>query len=139
MDYQISKVKKFRDHRGDLIVFLAAKDLSARRRVFGQIYFITFDGKGVVRGNHYHKEWREWFGIVTGAVRVTLEDMRTGEKKSLVLSADHRYFNRLEIGPYVAHAFKSLTPVAALLNYGDEQWSANDRYEHCVTKGKRHA
>ncbi len=132
MDYRIEKVEKHVDRRGDLVVFLRTSELAVSRRRFGQIYFITFKGKGVVRGNHFHKKWREWFGVVHGTVQAELEDVRTGERVSLKLSSRHPLYTRLEIGPYVAHAFKSLTPTASLLNYGDKEWSAKDRFPHTV-------
>ncbi len=137
MDYRVSKVKKFADSRGDLVVFLKKSELEARRKKFGQIYFITFTGKGVVRGNHYHKRWREWFGIVNGCVEARLQDVRTGKRVRLRLCSSQRYYTRLEIGPYVAHAFKSLTPAASLLNYGDDEWSAGDRIPHAVITEKK--
>jgi dTDP-4-dehydrorhamnose 3,5-epimerase-like enzyme len=134
MDYRHERTKNIIDGRGQLTVFLRKNDLLPSRRSFGQIYFVTFDKKGVVRGNHYHKRWREWFGVVTGSVRVYLQDVRTHEKRSFVLSAGKRHFYRLQIGPYIAHAFKSLTSKAALLNYGDAPWSQDDRYVHALIK-----
>lgn len=117
---------------GELVVFLKKSGLNPQRREFGQIYFITFAGKGVVRGNHYHKKWREWFGVVHGKVRAELEHTETKERVSLILSADHQTYTRLEIGPNVAHAFVSLSSSASLLNYADDEWSAGDRYEYAL-------
>lgn len=132
MDFQIEQFEKFSDKRGDLIVFLKDSDLPKEYQRFGQIYFVTFDKIGVIRGNHYHKKWREWFGIVAGKVEVVLEDVRTKERKELTLNAKYKSYMRLEIGPYVAHSFKSTTPYAALLNYTNEEWSADDTFPYTI-------
>jgi len=138
MDYKITSIEKHSDKRGQLVVFLRSSELKANRKKFGQIYFITFNKKNVVRGNHYHKKWREWFGVVHGSVKAELEDVITGEHKTLVLSSKHNVYKRLEIGPNVAHAFKSMTPTASLLNYGDKEWSAKDRFFYDLfKKGKK--
>lgn len=128
MDYKIVKIEKHDDKRGKLIVFLQNRELKRGLKKFGQTYFITFKGKGVVRGNHYHKKWREWFGIVDGRAQVELEDVKTKKHVSLILSANHKTYRRLEIGPYVAHSFKSLSKSASLLNYADKEWSSDDTF-----------
>ncbi len=122
MDYKVTTFKRIKDKRGGLIVFLRESELDDAKKRFGQIYFVTFNKKGVVRGNHYHKKWHEWFGVVTGRVKVVLEDVRTGERDELVLSAAKDRYVRLETGPYVAHAIISLTNTASLLSYADNEW-----------------
>lgn len=126
MNYSLKKFNKFSDSRGDLIVFLKDSELGKAKKKFGQIYFVTFNKIGVVRGNHYHKKWFEWFGIVAGIVKVILKDMKTDEEKVFILDAKHDIYTRLEIGPYTAHSFRSLTKYAALLNYADSEWSEKD-------------
>jgi dTDP-4-dehydrorhamnose 3,5-epimerase len=139
MDCRIETLKKHPDDRGELVVFLRQRELDSARRQFGQIYFITFEGKGTVRGNHYHKKWREWFGIVHGEVVAELEDIATGERRSCVLSAGHAAYTRLEIGPNIAHAFRCVSSTAALLNYADAEWSAQDRFEYHLIKDPHEA
>ena len=126
MDYKLIQFEKHSDNRGDLIVFLKQSQLSDERKKFGQIYFVTFKQKGIVRGNHYHKKWHEWFGIVAGKVAVTLKDVKTEKQNTLILDADNDKYIRLEIGPYIAHSIKSITKYAALLNYADSEWSQDD-------------
>lgn len=128
MDYKVSTFEKHSDNRGGLVVFLKNDELKKRDKQFGQIYFITFNKKGVVRGNHFHKKWREWFGVVHGVVQAELEDIKTKKRVTLVLSSKHAHYTRLEIGPNIAHTFKSITSAASLLNYGDKQWSKSDRF-----------
>lgn len=126
MDYRIEKLEKFNDKRGQLVVFLKDSDLNKNLKQFGQIYFVTFDGKGIVRGNHYHRNIREWFGVVNGKVEVSLVDIKTKEKVKIILNADSKKYVRLEIGPNIAHGFKSLSGNVALLNYTDKEWESSD-------------
>ncbi len=126
MDFEIDTFEKHSDNRGDLVVFLKKSDLPLK--VFGQIYFVTFEGIGTVRGQHYHKKWTEWFGIVSGAVEVRLEDVRSGETKQFVIDANNNEYTRLRTGPFIAHGFKSLTETASLVNYADSEWEPNDTF-----------
>jgi len=130
MDYKIKKIKKFSDKRGDLIVFLKQSDLDKKDQQFGQIYFVTFKNKNVIRGNHYHLKWREWFGVVSGKVKAKLKDIKTGEEKTLYLDSNENEYVLLEIGPYIAHAFQSVTNEAQLLNYANAEWSQEDCLTH---------
>src|SRR3989338_11347772 len=128
MDYKIKKFEKHNDRRGDLVVFLKKKELGKNQKIFGQIYFVTFKKKGAVRGNHYHKKWREWFGIVSGKLEVNLKDVRTGETAKINLAAASDKYVRLEIGPFIAHAFKSITSSASMINYASGEWDRRDDF-----------
>lgn len=132
MDYKLEKFEKHSDQRGELIVFLKHSELSEAKKTFGQIYFVTFNDENVVRGNHYHKKWFEWFGIVAGKVEVTLVDVNTQEKETFILNSEQDKYMRLEIGPNVAHVFKSLSNYAALVNYADGEWSAEDSFHYKI-------
>ncbi len=134
MDYKIEYFEKFNDKRGQLVVFLRNSDLNKKLKEFGQIYFVTFDKKSIIRGNHYHKKWREWFGVVSGKLQVKLMDIKTKEKKRLTLNGDSNKYIRLEIGPNIVHAFKSLSTQASLLNYTDKEWSAEDTFPYEIIK-----
>lgn len=127
-NFKITKFKSYSDPRGKLIVFLQESELKNAKKRFGQIYFVTFKKKGVVRGNHYHKHWHEWFGIVEGKVKVIIEDVRTKKRKQITLSADRDKYVRIETGPYIAHAIVSLTKYASLLSYADGEWSEDDTH-----------
>ena len=128
MDYKIDYIERHDDERGNLVVFMKNGELKKKYKEFGQIYFVTFKKDNVVRGNHYHKHWREWFGIVTGKVKVVLKDVKTDEVVKLVLNSKANEYARLEIGPYVAHAFKNISKKASLLNYTDTEWSSKDTF-----------
>lgn len=126
--FNITKYKSYSDDRGRLIVFLKESELHSTKKQFGQIYFVTFKRKGAVRGNHYHKKWYEWFGIIEGTVKVVMEDVRTKKRKQITLSADRDKYVRIETGPYIAHAIVSLTKYASLLSYADGEWSKDDTH-----------
>ena len=128
MDYKLDYIERHDDIRGKLVVFLKNSALKKKFKEFGQIYFVTFNKPRVIRGNHYHKKWREWFGVVTGKVEVILKDVKTGEKKKFILDGKADQYSRLEIGPYVAHAFRNISKKASLLNYTDTEWSADDTF-----------
>lgn len=128
MDYKIEYFEKFNDIRGQLVVFLKNSNLHIKNKQFGQIYFVTFNKKGIIRGNHYHKKWREWFGVVIGKLEVILKDIKTNETKKLILDSNSNKYIRLEIGPNIAHAFKNLSNNAALLNYTDSEWSNDNTF-----------
>ena len=134
MDYKLEKFDKFLDNRGDLIVFLKNRELPKDKKEFGQIYFVTFSGKGIVRGSHYHKKWTEWFGVVAGKLEVTLEDIKTKERKTFIFDSKEDKYVRLDIGPNIAHSFKSLSDYAALLNYADSEWSNDDTIPYIFEK-----
>lgn len=134
MDYKIELIEKHDDDRGHLVVFLRNSDLNQSFRDFGQIYFVTFEKQGVIRGNHYHKKWREWFGVVTGKLEVVLKDMNTGEIFKTVIDSGSNKYTRLEIGPNIAHSFKNLSDKASLLNYTDTEWSSDDTFHEELIK-----
>ena len=132
MDYKVNVFKKITDKRGDLVVFLGKSHLPDSAKHFGQIYFVTFNKKGIVRGNHYHKKWREWFGLIEGKIKVKLRDVKTNEQKEMTLSADTDEYVRLEVGPYVTHAFRCISNKAQLLNYATDEWEASDCYNDII-------
>ncbi|MEP6570139.1 MAG: cupin domain-containing protein [Acidobacteriota bacterium] len=62
-----------------------------------------------VRGNHYHKETRELFFIVSGEVDVVIDDLRSGEHVEASFSQGDIFI----IEPYELHTFHTRT---------DAQW-----------------
>lgn len=132
MDCKIRKIEKHSDNRGKLVVFLKNRELKKNNKEFGQVYFITFSKKGIVRGNHYHKNWREWFAVVDGKVQAELEDVRSKKHISVILDDKGTDHIRLEIGSYVAHSFKSLSDSASLLNYAEKEWTAEDTFPYIL-------
>ena len=120
------------DDRGRLVLFLQNDQIQGSRE-FGQLYFVTFEKKGVTRGNHYHKKCDEWFGIVSGRVKVLLEDIKTHEQTTHILDANDEEYMRLHIAPAVAHTIISLSSHAVLISYANRQWTPDDTYDYQIT------
>ncbi len=116
---------KYTDKRGDLVVFMKNKKI-------GQVYFVTFNKTGTVRGQHYHKEWKEWVGIISGRIEVKLQNILTGKKERIILDSCLERYRKIELGCCIAHSFKSLTPYAALICYAKTIWDSNDDYEYKI-------
>lgn len=130
MDFKLDKFETYDDERGRLVVFLKESELDLEMKKFGQVYFVTFEKTGIIRGNHYHKKWHEWFGVVGGKVEVILEDINTKEQKKFILDSSEDHYSRLKIGPNIAHTFKSLTDDVFLLNYANGMWHPYDTFEY---------
>ncbi len=126
MDYELVECSKHTDERGYLVEFLRHEELDKKQTAFGQVYFVTFERPSQVRGNHYHTRGREWFGVAHGSLEAVLEDVRTRERVRFVLRSDDKSFTRLSVGPYIAHAFRNLTPTAILIDYATEQFDHED-------------
>ncbi|MGD9645641.1 MAG: WxcM-like domain-containing protein [Pirellulales bacterium] len=126
MDYELVECSKHTDERGYLVEFLRYEELDEQHTPFGQVYFVTFERPRQVRGNHYHTRGREWFGVANGTLEVVLEDVRTRERVQFVLRSDDKSFTRLSIGPYIAHAFRNVSPTAILIDYATEQFDHED-------------
>jgi dTDP-4-dehydrorhamnose 3,5-epimerase len=134
MNFEILHLTKHDDERGYLVEFLKKNELEKRNKAFGQIYFVTFNKKNTIRGNHYHKKTEEWFGVIFGSVLVILEDVNTKERKTFTLHYSENEFVRLKIGTGIAHAFKALTKSAILLDYSNKQYDpgCTDRHKYML-------
>ena len=64
---------------------------------------------GQVRGNHYHKETRELFFIISGEIEIAVEDLRSGERSEMTVTKGDVFI----IEPYELHTFRTKT---------DAQW-----------------
>lgn len=125
MDIKIHQIENFDNQNGKLMVVLKKSDFGGKNLNFGQLYWITFAKKGVVRANHYHKSWRVWFLAVKGKIQVELEDIKTKKHSTVILASSDKKPQLLEVGPYVAHAFVSLTKNACLIEYSNRQYKKN--------------
>lgn len=105
------------DERGQLTQFVTEEYLTKHNLPFGQVYLLTFNAAGVVRGNHYHKESTEVFCLIQGEVEMIFEDVITKERKHLVVNALTRATRRILIGPHVAHTIVSKSGSAVLASY----------------------
>lgn len=126
MKHKLTTIEKKSDSRGYLVEFLKNGELPRKHKEFGQIYYVNFSKKGIIRGNHYHKKKNEYFGLVFGKVRIDIEDIRTKEKKSFIFDADKEEFIRLSISPHVAHAVISLSNYAILIDYFTSEYLSDN-------------
>ncbi|RJQ37073.1 hypothetical protein C4559_04030 [Candidatus Microgenomates bacterium] len=124
--YKFAKAKKRRDKRGFLVDFLKLDEVGEGEKTLGQIYFVTFDKKGSVRGNHYHKTKKEWFVAVEGKLKVILEDISTKEKVEFILKGSSDIYERVYIEENIAHSFISLTKKAKMINYCNRPFHESD-------------
>jgi len=58
-----------------------------------------------IRGNHYHKETRELFFIVSGEIEITIENLLSGEHSETRVSKGDIFV----IEPYEVHTFYTKT------------------------------
>jgi len=121
INYSIKPSVKRRDSRGFLVDFLKKEDLTSNF-LLGQVYYVTFENSGVVRGNHYHKNKNEWFVVVSGKVRLIIENIKTKERKTIVIDGDQDRYKRLFVGRNTAHAFQSISRFASMINYADKPY-----------------
>jgi len=76
-------------------------------------YFVEFQDKGSVAGNHYHKTKREIFIPISGDFEVLLIDLATKETKTIDLKeSDHK---ALYIPTMIAHRVTSKNEKSKLL------------------------
>lgn len=89
----ISPYFYFKDDRGEIRGLIQDMD-------FEEINYVESE-KGAVRGNHYHKETKEAFFIISGKIRIELTDVETREKK-IFMAEDKDFFI---IKPNTMHTF----------------------------------
>lgn len=126
INYTITKSIKRIDKRGFLVEFLKGDEVAPSQKKLGQIYFVTFEKKGMVRGNHYHKKKDEWFVAVRGRLKVVLEDIKSKQRCEFMIDGDTEEYKRVFIGRNVAHSFQSLTQKAEMINYASKPYHKED-------------
>ena len=136
MNFKLIKKAKHFDKRGYLLDFLTKKEL--KQKTFGHLYLTTFNQAGMIRGNHYHVKKEEHFGVIIGKVQIEIEDIKTKEHQSFILSADDPEFICLQIGPNIAHAVKSLSSRVILLAYASFAYNpeSSDNFQYILLKKK---
>lgn len=134
MKYLIEECEVFRDERGTLLQFIDENILQANKTGFGQIYVLSFAGKNVVRGNHYHKNSSETFSVVYGEVKIFLKDVETGESFSKIFNATDKTLFRISIGPGIAHSIKSISDFALVVSHSSKIYDPldEDKYAYAL-------
>jgi dTDP-4-dehydrorhamnose 3,5-epimerase-like enzyme len=95
---------------------------------------LTFDGAGVVRGNHFHNHSSEVFCLIAGSVEIMCEAVETKERMSKVLKIENNQFYKIFIGPKIAHAIKSLSEFAVIVSFSSEEYHQyiDDKIEYVL-------
>ncbi len=110
------------DKRGWLAEILKSDEL--KRKEFGQL-FITTAHTGITKGGHYHKRKTEWFCVIKGKGLLVLEDIKTNERKEIILDAEE--ISTVKIEPYMKHSIKNIGDgILYLIVYVDEQFDPGD-------------
>lgn len=123
MNFTVERCPVFHDKRGDIVQFITNQILNKAGLAFGQIYIVTFAGKGVVRGNHFHNQSSEIFCLVTGTVEVVLEDVQSKERFRQVYEASGNEFVRIALSEKIAHAIRSISDFAVVVGYNSIEYN----------------
>lgn len=119
------------DARGTFIKCVDGKeaDLPA---FTGEVYMVrAFAGQR--RGDHYHPQAREWFTVIAGEGVLALEDVATGERMDLRLSASRPETVYIPSG--IAHVFvngPSATEDLIVVAYTDRLYDPADTVPRVV-------
>jgi len=100
--YQIKDLEIHFDDRGWLAEMLKRNEIEED---IEQIYVATIK-PGKIRGNHYHSKRTEWFFVVVGKAKISLEDIKSKEKIDIKISSKEPQV--ITIFPGVAHAVKNI-------------------------------
>ena len=94
----------------------------------GQL-FVTMAHPGQSKGHHYHTRKTEWFCVVSGSGEMIVQDVETGERDQVSVSADEPVILKIESG--LAHALynSGTTPLVSLV-YVDEVYDPSDDDTH---------
>lgn len=135
MDIDLIKLKSHSVKQGNLTEFITIEDVERHHKKFGHLFYVTFENKKTVRGNHYHKKHHEYYIVLSGSVKVVMLELKTKKKKTVTLDSE-KGFTRLRIGPNIAHAAFSVTSKATLLAYyGDPHDSKKiDTFQYDLIK-----
>lgn len=103
MQVHIKKLNKKSDVRGAFTEILRSEDTGVHP--FGQISIMTAK-PGQTKGGHYHTHKREWYFILKGSAKITLEDRLTHEHKTMRLTQKSLKVIEMPLG--VAHSVTNL-------------------------------
>jgi len=100
---QIIERKILKDERGWFLKTLTGKE-EGLPPFTGEIYTVCgYPNKD--RGGHYHKVAKEWFTLLVGQALLRLEDIKSQEELSILLSADQPV--TIVVPPFIAHRFEN--------------------------------
>src|SRR3989338_1168505 len=121
-DIEIKSLVKHVDGRGWLAEIFRPGDVN--NTMNGQVT-ITTAHPGIVKANHYHKKMNEWYCVIKGKMHLVLKDMKSGEKKEIMLSEDD--LKIIKISPGLAHGFRNVgDDMLFVLMYIERPFDPND-------------
>lgn len=91
-------------------------------------YLVRFLDKRSVAGNHYHIKKHEIFVPVFGKFEICLEDIKTGVRKTITISADA--YHMLYIKPKISHKVMAKNKNAVLLVIASATALDTDEYHY---------
>ncbi len=113
-------LEKKEDERGWLVELFKGSLLD--NKIKGQIYSFSIN-PGAKRGNHYHKRKTEWFSILEGRCKLTLQ--RDEDKEEIILDAEDPLL--VKVLPNVRHTFENnAEEKAIIIAYIDEEFNPDD-------------
>jgi len=101
MKIKAISLNKKRDNRGWLIENESNIVKDSMRH-----FLVSVSKSGSIRGQHYHKNKREWLIVIKGKAEVIFEDIKTKESARVVVSGEDPKI--IETVPFVAHAFRNI-------------------------------
>lgn len=124
MNVSLHTCKKNSDKRGHLVQVFRKSFLETYQQKFGQVYYITFHEKDIIRGNHYHKNQEECFCVAAGKVRIVLKDLESEEVIDRIFDADEAIM--ISIGKNIVHTLKSESDFALVLSFSTKEYEGED-------------
>ena len=100
---EVFPIKRVSDARGWFVKPICGKE-PGLSNLQGEFYLVMAE-PGEIRGNHYHEVATEWFSVVQGCAELHLQDMATGKRSVVNLSAENP--QSIVVKPDIAHAFLS--------------------------------
>lgn len=137
MDIELKDTLVRADSKGMLAELIDADEAQKHNDKFGHLFLVSFTGKKTARGNHYHKKKHEYYMVISGTVKVILVDIKTLEKKKIILSAEKEKLQCLRIGPNVAHACYGSPRARMVVYFSDPYKEDKDTYEYIVINNKK--
>ena len=122
----IFKRKKHQREDGFLVELFSEtyKDFSCKHS-----YMVAIK-PGATRAQHYHNEKKEVITSLQGKVEITLEDIKTKQRKRRIMNADTDNFGLLLINPGIAHSIKNIGKSVAKVIVFCESHNLDDVYKY---------
>jgi len=129
-DVKIYPLTLHEDSRGWLLKILMQPQIPGDK-TFGEIY-VTVARSGAVKGGHYHKTATEWFCVIQGKGKLTLQERDSGRRMEIFMGEDGPKDKRpspfgVLIPPNIIHAIRNIGEEPLyLLVYTDKVYDPSD-------------